>query len=278
MIKISQLTEDTTPTSNDVVPVTDVETGATKKVKLGSLYKALSLDNIWTGIQTIKNMFQVQTSSGATRIFMKGDGNGGRAAVLNMQADHATDGTQMRFTQFVDRDSAVVGNDTYQIWAYPINAAGTITDFAQVFALDYNRTTGKTNLLMSRDSAWVAYTPTLTGSSVAGTGQTYTYQRGWYKLIGKTCHFMVDVQMSSFGTASGAVLISPPFAASSRFEFPLVGYACGSGSNPVTASAGVPTVFGANIYFISSVNTTVLQVSSCTSSTVFRVSGTYELA
>lgn len=66
-IRITDLTEDTTPTSNDVVPVTDVETGVTKKVKLGNLSKAnkvtgtkdagqyIELDGIQFGLDTTGN-------------------------------------------------------------------------------------------------------------------------------------------------------------------------------------------------------------------------------
>lgn len=180
MIKISQLTEDTTPTSNDVVPVTDVETGVTKKVKLGLLYKALSLSDILSG-----------------------------------------------------------------------------------------------------DGGWSTYTPTVTGLTTAGTGQTYTYQSGLYKIIGKTCHFTLQVKLSSFGSASGLVqLLLPVTTANNGQKTYFSGYCCDQGVSTITGIKGTPYA-NANtnkISFEVLTETSNVQISDCNSNTFFRVSGTYEIA
>ena len=51
--RITELTEDTAPTANDVVPVTDVETNTTKKVKLANLSQGMSDVVHKTGDETI---------------------------------------------------------------------------------------------------------------------------------------------------------------------------------------------------------------------------------
>jgi hypothetical protein len=51
--RITELTEDTAPTANDVVPVTDVETNTTKKVKLSNLSQGMGDVVHKTGDETI---------------------------------------------------------------------------------------------------------------------------------------------------------------------------------------------------------------------------------
>lgn len=53
-----------------------------------------------------------------------------------------------------------------------------------------------------------AWTPTITGSTVAGTGQTYSIQTGSYEQIGRMVTLRFNIAASSFGTATGNVQIS----------------------------------------------------------------------
>lgn len=59
----------------------------------------------------------------------------------------------MRFTTFVDRDSAIVGVDTYQIWGYPTDNAGTILDYAPLVQYNYDRVNQKLAVAFPRTSA-----------------------------------------------------------------------------------------------------------------------------
>jgi hypothetical protein len=53
-----------------------------------------------------------------------------------------------------------------------------------------------------------SWTPTITGSSTSGTGQTYTLQIGSYEVIGRTVIVRFNIVATSLGTAAGNVLIS----------------------------------------------------------------------
>lgn len=52
------------------------------------------------------------------------------------------------------------------------------------------------------------WTPTITGSSTAGTGQTYSIQVGTYEQIGRQVTLRFNIAASSVGTATGNVQIS----------------------------------------------------------------------
>lgn len=72
------------------------------------------------------------------------------------------------------------------------------------------------------NTAWTAYTPTVTSS--VGTFTTVT-PTGRYKLIGKLCTVAVAVGINSVGTAAGTMYVTLPFtAASSLTAFVGVSY------------------------------------------------------
>lgn len=59
----------------------------------------------------------------------------------------------------------------------------------------------------------VAYTPTYTGGTTPGTGQTYSLQDGWYVRLGPVIHFWGRIAWTAAGTAAGTAQISLPVAA-----------------------------------------------------------------
>ena len=70
-------------------------------------------------------------------------------------------------------------------------------------------------------TAWTAYTPTFN----AATG-TYTSASasGYYKTLGKTCFFKIQLNISDPGTADGCWNVSLPFGAStSHLVMPIAG-------------------------------------------------------
>lgn len=54
--------------------------------------------------------------------------------------------------------------------------------------------------------AWTAWTPTITASTGAFTTVSGS---GKYKVIGKTCHFIVNITITTVGTATGTVFTLP---------------------------------------------------------------------
>lgn len=234
--------------------------------------------DIYKGLQ-INDANLVAKYGGKDKFFVRGfSGAGGRASQQDMIATHASDNTNIRFTWYADRDSAVVGNDTLQLWAYPGDNAGSIIDLAQIMTLYYDRISGKTTFDMQRDKEWAPYTPVIAADSGAVT--SYSVQSGAYKKIGSTVHFRCKVRVSDWGTASGGFSVSLPIVANAnaRGDMPLCGFAADVATNPATANKGFPVVDGSgNISFLGSVDTGRVIVSGCTTNTVFRITGSYEV-
>jgi hypothetical protein len=252
-IKISQLTEDTAPTANDVLPVTDVETGVTKKVKIDNLSQGMTNvvhttgNEIINGIKTLKGIETVIDTPLASqgRIVIKA---GGVEAWTVYRPGNTTD---LRFY------NNTLGQDAFEI-------QGPTSDL-----------THKGNNLTS---AWTAYTPAITPQT--GTITSYGQQSGAYKVIGKTVNFWLAINVSNFGTASGRIAINFPIVASNsaRLDIPLAGFACDAPNNPVTLNKGVPVIDGSGtISFLTGVNASALTIASCTVNTHFRVSGSYNI-
>lgn len=122
--------------------------------------------DVYKGLQ-INDANLVAKYGGKDKFFVRGfSGAGGRASQQDMVATHASDNSNIGFTWYADRDNAVVGNDTIQLWAYPVDNAGSVIDFAQIMTLHYDRTTQKTTFDMPRDREWTSYTPVIDRKSV----------------------------------------------------------------------------------------------------------------
>lgn len=89
----------------------------------------------------------------------------------------------------------------------------------------------------------VAYTPTITGSGVAGT-TTYSVQVGRYVRQGSLVHVTFNVGYTAT-TGSGDLLISLPFPVRTQANFRAVGTVQPSGYN-LSAAAGSLTLFAAS--------------------------------
>lgn len=95
---------------------------------------------------------------------------------IRSNAYHVSDGSSINFTTYIDRDGAIVGVDTYQIWGYPKDTSGTIIDYAPLVRYNYVRAdstltvefprTSKSFQVGGQDwmSAWTSYTPVVTGT------------------------------------------------------------------------------------------------------------------
>jgi len=211
-----------------------------------------------------------------TKIGLVGSvGLGGRASQLDMVARHATDGTSMRFTNYVDRDGAVVGNDTWQIWGYPTDSNGNATDFAPLLNLTYNRTTNRASFSLGRDEQWLDYTPSLV-STGGGAPASYTERAGKYKRFGSLVVAEATIRASSLaGLTAGVIGVSLPVPIHSAAggEIPASGFICQVGQNPATQSKGIPVVnTSVNcVTFLSGVNTSSVSLADIDTSTVIRV-------
>lgn len=111
------------------------------------------------------------------------------------------------------------------------------------------------------------WTPTLVGSSTAGTGQTYSTQHGTYEIIGRICNVRFFVQATSLGTAAGNMRVGGlPFTAAN------VAAENASGVAGVYTAAGLAaTNYGLTILVSS--NTDFIQIlqSGNTTSTLLTV-------
>jgi len=202
-------------------------------------------------------------------------GTGQRASYIDMVARHATDGTSMRFTNYVDRDGAVVGNDTWQIWGYPTDSNGNATDFAPLLNLTYNRTTNRASFSLGRDEQWLDYTPSLV-STGGGAPASYTERAGKYKRFGSLVVAEATIRASSLaGLTAGVIGVSLPVPIHSAAggEIPASGFICQVGQNPATQSKGIPVVnTSVNcVTFLSGVNTSSVSLADIDTSTVIRV-------
>jgi len=99
---------------------------------------------------------------------------------------------------------------------------------------------------LAETGAWTAYTPTLTPLSGAFTSASAS---GRHKLIGKTCHVSLIVNITTNGTAAGSIGVSLPF-----------GLVAGSGATfvgrevSVVGTAVIGTVAGSTVNLTTPAN------------------------
>lgn len=116
----------------------------------------------------------------------------------------------------------------------------------------------------STDTAWTAYTPTITSGSGSFTTVSAT---GKYKVFGKTCWFTVDITITTAGTAGGFIAVSLPFTqvatslSSYGMEVNATGYMV-KGLNPASGAMQITRYDNASIIG---------------SGYVIRTTGTYEI-
>jgi hypothetical protein len=96
------------------------------------------------------------------------------------------------------------------------------------------------------NNSWTAYTPTL--SAVAGTLTSATAS-GRFKLIGKVCHVIIRIQITTNGTAAGALKATLPFTQTNNS--PVSSYR----ENAITGAFGQVFVAGNDAIFFTSGNT-----------------------
>jgi hypothetical protein len=91
------------------------------------------------------------------------------------------------------------------------SGTGTLTIAAPNTNSNYTLTlpteTGTLISTGSTDTAWTAYTPTITSGSGSFTTVSAT---GTYKTFGKTCWFTVAITITTVGTAGGYIGVSLP--------------------------------------------------------------------
>jgi hypothetical protein len=200
----------------------------------------------------------------------------------------------MRWIWWDSADGSIIGTPmTKELWGYKTDINGNNTTFEQFLSITKDPTTDEKRFNFNSEvyldgrkttGAWTSYTPIVTGAATAGTGQTYTVQQGYYKVIGKTCHIRINLRLSSFGTAAGFLIVSQPFTTATGGagvdKTIFSGYACDIGVAPMTGNKGIPETFGTStgIAFHNAVDANNLTIAGCNSNTVFRISGTYEIA
>jgi hypothetical protein len=148
------------------------------------------------------------------------------------------------------------------------SGTGTLTIAAPNTNSDYTLTlpteTGTLLSTGSTDTAWTAYTPTITSGSGTITTVSAT---GSYKVFGKTCWFTTNVTITTAGTGGGFLGVSLPFAqvATSLSSYGMEVNATGSmvkGLNPASGAMQVTRYDNASIIG---------------SGYVIRTTGTYEI-
>lgn len=113
-----------------------------------------------------------------------------------------------------------------------------------------------------------------------GIGETYTIQNGIYQIKGNTFTINMQLRFAGFGTtvATDVVTLIIPFSQTVSFENPQSGYAVTVGTNPATASLGLPTTFGNGCNFYNSYGVSYLTVAGVTTNTIFLVNGENSIA
>ncbi|SEE51880.1 hypothetical protein [Bradyrhizobium lablabi] len=144
--------------------------------------------------------------------------------------------------------------------AVPIGAVtGLGTGVATALAINTNTTNGFATYQFG------TWTPTFTGSSTPGTGQTYFTQVGTYEVIGRQVTLRFTLTATSLGTAAGNLQLSNfPFtsgATASDFGTCFVGFYVASGL--AASNFGVTGVIGNSATFA-----TIYAGSSTTSNAV----------
>jgi hypothetical protein len=124
--------------------------------------------------------------------------------------------------------------------------------------------------------------PQLFWTTTFWTGQTYSDRFCDYTIKGNELHFVIAIAASSFWTASWFLGITLPFQPKTqwaRHKIEFAGYACDIGSAPMTANKGIPEAYDNSwwIFFHNSVDANNLTVGGVSSSTIFRVSGYYNI-
>lgn len=161
-------------------------------------------------------------------MFKLQDGGVGQRGSALEQSAWGTDGSRMKFSTYVDRDSSIVGTDTYQIWAYPENTTGTILAYSALVQYNYNRANDHMGVAFPRTfdsfvvggqdwmNGWTSFTSTISGSG--GGSASSPSSNCAYKLIGKTCFVRMAVEASSKNTLSGRIYFSLPFTGVNHYE------------------------------------------------------------
>lgn len=241
----------------------------------GTVQQLMRLDQSNSNISLYNTNYQ----DGRKSMMYGGGGLSGVASYINNYAYSRTDGTRYQTSMYIDRDSAVVGIDSFQIWGYPQDSSGNNLDFANMFVLNYDRSNGRVDFDLPRDRQWISYTPSI----LTDTGSVNSYSRrvGQYKLIGTTVFVRFDIVVNDWGSASGGVTITLPFTAHTnwRNDTPVTGFCGEPSTNPITAGKGFPVIDGGgNISMLNSIDASRLTRAGCTNSTVFRGTPVYEVA
>lgn len=124
------------------------------------------------------------------------------------------------------------------------------------------------------------FTPTVVSSG--GGTPTYAFQIGRYTKVGNRCHFDINVQLASTGTlAAGNVTVAGlPFTVKNvtnyKPAFSILTTGISSGIAAVFADA-VENTTAARVFYLASGSATQFAVSDLTASTIFRISGSFEV-
>lgn len=166
-------------------------------------------------------------------------------------------------------------NTSTGAYTLPSGSFKPAVDGTVISATDWNTLVADLEAALSYE--YGTFTPTLAGSSVAGS-PTYATQAGIYRVIGDLVYYWAYISVSSLGTASGDIVVGGlPYTVTASRDAPaanaVINNATWSGQMVPNAVAGATTV---KFYLSGAGALTFMQISALSSNASILVSGWYK--
>jgi hypothetical protein len=235
--KISALTAATTPLAGtEVLPI--VQSGTTKKVAVSDLTagRNVSADSLKTGSGALSSWSTASkpVEVGAYSLAIAEQNSGSGLFTWNLYQDTA--GSFVYKTNNPGLLLQMNATGLFNFYTAPSGTAGAAASLTQVLSVATDVTVNAGNLVIGTNGKGIdfsatpgtgtselfddyeegTFTPTVAGSTTAGTG-TYTARNGVYTKIGNTVYFQIDYILSAHTGTGDTLITGLPFTSGGAY-------------------------------------------------------------